>query len=109
MTGGRAVILGKTGRNFAAGMSGGIAYVLDEDGGFAGRVNPETVDLDPLTAEDLETLQRMVRRHFQYTRSKKADEVLRKWDTYAPRFVKVFPRDYKRLLTDRIAAGSGNG
>jgi glutamate synthase (ferredoxin) len=109
MTGGRAVILGKTGRNFAAGMSGGMAYVLDEDGSFPSRVNPETVDLDPLTAEDLETVQRMVRRHFQYTRSKKADEVLRKWDTYAPRFVKVFPKDYKRALTDRLAAGSGNG
>jgi glutamate synthase domain-containing protein 2/glutamate synthase domain-containing protein 1/glutamate synthase domain-containing protein 3 len=109
MTGGRAVILGKTGRNFAAGMSGGIAFVLDEDGSFASRVNPETVDLDPLTAEDLDTVQRMVRRHFQYTRSKRADDVLRKWDTYAPRFVKVFPRDYKRALTDRIAAGSGNG
>jgi glutamate synthase domain-containing protein 3 len=90
-------------------MSGGMAYVLDEDGSFSGRVNPETVDLDPLTPEDLEIVQRMVRRHFQYTRSKKADEVLRKWDTYAPRFVKVFPRDYKRALTDRIAAGSGNG
>jgi glutamate synthase domain-containing protein 3 len=67
------------------------------------------VDLEPLTAEDLEIVQRMVRRHFQYTRSKKADEVLRKWDTYAPRFVRVFPRDYKRALTDRLAAGSGNG
>jgi glutamate synthase domain-containing protein 2/glutamate synthase domain-containing protein 1/glutamate synthase domain-containing protein 3 len=109
MTGGRAVILGRTGRNFGAGMSGGIAYVLDEDGSFPSRVNPETVDLDPMNAEDLETLQRMLRRHFQYTRSKKADEVLRKWDTWAPRFVKVFPKDYKRALTDRIAAGSGNG
>jgi glutamate synthase domain-containing protein 3 len=109
MTGGRAVILGRTGRNFAAGMSGGIAYVFDEDGGFAGRVNPDTVDLEPLSAEDLETVQRMVRRHFQYTRSKKADEVLRKWETWAPRFVKVFPKDYKRALGDRIALGSGNG
>jgi len=109
MTGGRAVILGRTGRNFAAGMSGGIAYVLDEDGSFPGRVNPETVDLEPLDAEDLDALQRLVRRHFQYTRSRKADDVLRKWETYAPRFVKVFPRDYKRALTDRIAAGSGNG
>jgi glutamate synthase domain-containing protein 2/glutamate synthase domain-containing protein 1/glutamate synthase domain-containing protein 3 len=109
MTGGVAVVLGKTGRNFAAGMSGGIAYVLDEDGSFASRVNPETVDLDPLSADDLETVQRMVRRHFQYTRSKKADDVLRKWETWAPRFVKVFPKDYKRALTDRIAAGSGNG
>jgi glutamate synthase domain-containing protein 2/glutamate synthase domain-containing protein 1/glutamate synthase domain-containing protein 3 len=109
MTGGRAVVLGKTGRNFAAGMSGGIAYVLDEDGSFPTRVSAETVDLDPLTDEDFETVRRLVRRHFQYTRSRKADEVLRKWDTYAPKFVKVFPKDYKRALSDRIAAGSGNG
>jgi glutamate synthase domain-containing protein 2/glutamate synthase domain-containing protein 1/glutamate synthase domain-containing protein 3 len=109
MTGGCAVILGRTGRNFAAGMSGGTAFVLDEDGNFPSRVNPDTVDLDPLGPDDLETLQRMIRRHFQYTRSKKADEVLRKWDTYAPRFVKVFPKDYKRALSDRLAEGSGNG
>jgi glutamate synthase domain-containing protein 2/glutamate synthase domain-containing protein 1/glutamate synthase domain-containing protein 3 len=109
MTGGRAVILGRTGRNFGAGMSGGIAYVLDEDGGFPSRVNTETVDLDPLDAEDLETLQRMVRNHFRYTRSAKADDVLRKWETVAPKFVKVFPRDYKRALADRIQAESGNG
>jgi glutamate synthase (ferredoxin) len=109
MTGGLAVILGKTGRNFGAGMSGGIAYVLDEEGDFASRVNPETVDLDPLDEDDLETIQRLVRRHFQYTRSEKADDVLRKWETMAPKFVKVFPRDYKRALTDRIQAESGNG
>jgi glutamate synthase (ferredoxin) len=109
MTGGCAVVLGRTGRNFGAGMSGGIAYVLDEDGSFPSRVNLDTVDLDPLGADDFETIQRMLRRHFQYTRSRKADEVLRKWETYAPRFVKVFPKDYKRALSDRIAAGSGNG
>jgi glutamate synthase (ferredoxin) len=109
MTGGRAVILGRTGRNFGAGMSGGIAYVLDEDGEFRSRVNLETVDLDPLTDEDLETIQRMVRRHFQYTRSRKADAVLRKWETSAPKFVKVFPKDYKRALGERLAAESGNG
>jgi len=109
MTGGCAVVLGKTGRNFGAGMSGGIAYVLDEDGSFPSRVNLETVDLDPLDEQDLETVQRMVRRHFLYTRSRKADDVLRKWETVAPRFVKVFPKDYKRALSDRIAAGSGNG
>ncbi len=109
MTGGCAVVLGKTGRNFGAGMSGGIAYVLDEDGGFSGRVNPETIDLDPMDAEDLETLQRMVRNHFKYTRSAKADEILRKWDTFAPKFVKVFPKDYKRALADRLASESGNG
>jgi glutamate synthase domain-containing protein 2/glutamate synthase domain-containing protein 1/glutamate synthase domain-containing protein 3 len=110
MTGGCAVILGPTGRNFAAGMSGGIAYVLDEDAQFRSRVNRETVDLDdPLTEEDIETLQRMLRNHFKYTRSKKADDVLRKWDALAPKFVKVFPRDYKRALADRIQAESGNG
>jgi glutamate synthase (ferredoxin) len=109
MTGGHAVILGRTGRNFGAGMSGGIAYVLDDDGGFAGRVNPETVDLEPLDDEDIEIVQRMIRRHFQYTRSEKADDVLRKWVAYAPKFVKVFPRDYKRALGERIAAESGNG
>jgi glutamate synthase domain-containing protein 2/glutamate synthase domain-containing protein 3 len=109
MTGGIVVVLGRTGRNFGAGMSGGIAYVLDEAGDFASRVNHETVDLDPLGSDDLETLQRMVRCHFQYTRSAKADDVLRKWDSTAPTFVKVFPKDYKRALTDRIQAESGNG
>ena len=109
MTGGRAVILGKTGRNFGAGMSGGIAYVLDEDGGFESRVNPGTIDLDPLGDEDVAILQRMIRLHFQYTRSQKADEVLRKWDAIAPKFVKVFPKDYKRAQSERIAAESGNG
>ena len=109
MTGGVVVVLGRTGRNFAAGMSGGIAYVLDEDGQFATRVNTETVDLDPLQDSDLEVIERMVRRHFQYTRSRKAEEVLRKWDDLARRFVKVFPRDYKRAQSERIAAGSGNG
>jgi glutamate synthase domain-containing protein 2/glutamate synthase domain-containing protein 3 len=110
MTGGRAVILGPTGRNFGAGMSGGIAYVLDEEGRLAGRINPETIDIDdPLDDDDVETLQKMIRRHFQYTRSAKADEILRKWNAYAPKFVKVFPKDYKRALTDRLAAESGNG
>jgi glutamate synthase domain-containing protein 2/glutamate synthase domain-containing protein 3 len=109
MTGGCAVILGGTGRNFAAGMSGGIAYVLDTDGSFPSRVNLETVDLDPLTDEDLEVIQRLVRNHFRYTRSEKADEVLRKWETLARCFVKVFPKDYKRALAERIDAESGNG
>jgi glutamate synthase domain-containing protein 3 len=109
MTGGRVVILGRTGRNFAAGMSGGIAYVLDEEGSFPGLVNTDTVDLDPLTGEDEDLIQSMVRRHFHYTRSQRADDVLRKWNSYAPRFVKAFPRDYKRALSDRIAAESGNG
>ncbi len=109
MTGGTVVVLGEVGRNFGAGMSGGIAYVLDVDGQFASRVNPETIDLDPMGDEDYETVQRMLRSHFKYTRSTKADDVLRKWETYAPKFVKVFPKEYRRAIQDRIAAESGNG
>ena len=109
MTGGRVVILGPTGRNFGAGMSGGIAYVLDEAGEFPARCNLEMVELEPIDPEDAETILRLVRRHFQYTRSQLADDVLRKWETKASRFVKVFPMDYKRALSDRIRAGSGDG
>ncbi len=109
MTGGRVVILGPAGRNFAAGMSGGIAFVLDEAGDFRARCNPGMVVLEEIGADDEETILRLVRRHFQYTRSKKADEVLRKWDAYAPKIVKVFPVDYKRALADRIREGSGDG
>jgi glutamate synthase domain-containing protein 2/glutamate synthase domain-containing protein 3 len=101
MTGGRAIIIGGTGLNFAAGMSGGIAYVLDEDGGFEGRLNPlAEVDLEPLEGEDAEYVQNMLRKHFEYTRSSRADEILRKWDAYAPKFLKVFPQEYKRALAE---------
>jgi glutamate synthase domain-containing protein 2/glutamate synthase domain-containing protein 1/glutamate synthase domain-containing protein 3 len=109
MTGGRVVILGRTGRNFGAGMCGGFAYVLDLDGGFASRCNPERIDLDPIDAEDEEIIQRMVRRHFQYTRSKRADDVLRKWNSFAPKFVKVFPRDLKLAASERIKVHTGDG
>ncbi len=109
MTGGTVVVLGRVGRNFGAGMSGGIAYVLDVDGHFVTSANTETIDLDPMSDEDYETVQRMLRNHFKYTRSAKADEVLRKWDKYAPKLVKVFPKDYKRAMGDRIVAESGNG
>jgi glutamate synthase (ferredoxin) len=109
MTGGRIVILGTTGRNFAAGMSGGYAYVLDEEGDFADRVNPGIVRLKEIDADDEETILRLVRRHFQYTRSSRADEVLRKWATFAPMFVKVAPIDYERALSERLRAGSGDG
>jgi glutamate synthase domain-containing protein 2/glutamate synthase domain-containing protein 1/glutamate synthase domain-containing protein 3 len=109
MTGGRVVVLGPTGRNFAAGMSGGFAYVLDPDGSFPSHVNAERVDLERLSAEDEEILQRLVRRHYEYTRSARADDVLRKWNSYAPKFVKVFPKDLKLALEARINAGTGNG
>jgi glutamate synthase domain-containing protein 2/glutamate synthase domain-containing protein 1/glutamate synthase domain-containing protein 3 len=109
MTGGRVVILGRTGRNFAAGMSGGYAYVLDEDGDFSEHCNFGIVRLKDIDSEDEETILRLVRRHFQYTRSKRADEVLRKWESFAPKFVKVSPIDYERALADRLRAGSGDG
>jgi glutamate synthase (ferredoxin) len=109
MTGGEVVVLGPTGRNFAAGMCGGFAYVLDEDGSFPERVNSERIDLESLTAEDEELIQRLVRRHHEYTRSRKAEEVLRKWNDYAPKFVKVFPRDLKMALDVRLQAHSGDG
>ena len=101
MTGGRAIILGPTGRNFAAGMSGGIAYVLDIDGAFGQKLNSlAAVDLDPLADDDVEYVQNMLRKHFDYTRSRRADDILRKWDTYAPKFVKVFPQEYRVALED---------
>jgi glutamate synthase (NADPH/NADH) large chain len=109
MTGGRIVILGPTGRNFAAGMSGGYAYVLDESGDFADHCNMGIVRLKEIDSEDEETILRLVRRHFQYTRSERADEVLRKWETFASMFVKVSPVDYERALADRLRAGSGDG
>jgi glutamate synthase domain-containing protein 2/glutamate synthase domain-containing protein 3 len=110
MTGGRALILGPTGRNFGAGMSGGIAYVLDESGNFPGQIRNEMLDLDPIDDEDVEYIQRMLRRHFKFTRSPRADEILRKWDKLAPHFVKVFPQEYKRALADLAAEGeSQNG
>jgi glutamate synthase (NADPH/NADH) large chain len=99
MTGGRAIILGQTGRNFAAGMSGGIAYVLDEEGDFPSRLNPlAVVDLESLDEGDVEYVQKMLRKHFEWTRSGRAEDILRKWDTYAPKFVKVYPQEYKAAL-----------
>jgi glutamate synthase domain-containing protein 2/glutamate synthase domain-containing protein 1/glutamate synthase domain-containing protein 3 len=109
MTGGTVVVLGKTGRNFGAGMSGGFAFVLDLDGSFREKVNLARVDLEPLTEDDEETIQRLVRRHHEYTRSERAEEVLRKWNTYAPKFVKVFPRDLKLALDARLEAQLGDG
>ena len=96
MTGGRVVVLGRTGRNFAAGMSGGIAYVLDRDGTFAKRLNTGMVDLDVLDDEDWMTVREMITRHVQFTGSSYARTIL---STIVSRpFVKVMPRDYKRVL-----------
>ena len=99
MTGGRVVVLGTTGRNFAAGMSGGIAYVLDEAGDFAQRCNPLGVWLERLAdADETEQVRQMIHRHAQLTRSQRAFKVLALWEEMAPKFVKVMPRDYKRML-----------
>ncbi|WP_019819164.1 glutamate synthase large subunit [Saccharomonospora saliphila] len=101
MTGGRVVVLGPTGRNFAAGMSGGVAYVLDLD---PGRVNHEMVDLDPLDDEDSELLADAVARHHAETGSAVAHALLTDWDSALPRFSKVMPKDFKRVLKARAAA-----
>jgi glutamate synthase (ferredoxin) len=99
MTGGRVVVLGPTGRNFAAGMSGGIAYVLDESGDFAGHCNTEMVDLDAVESEDdVAELKDMIGRHVQYTQSALGQEILDGWSEYQSKFVKVMPRDYRKML-----------
>jgi glutamate synthase (ferredoxin) len=100
MTGGRVVILGRTGRNFAAGMSGGIAYVLDEEGDFERRCNKGMVDLEPLAErEDLEVVRDLIRKHAEYTQGTLARKILANWDHMYSKFVKVMPRDYKRAVT----------
>jgi glutamate synthase (ferredoxin) len=100
MTGGSVVVLGTTGRNFAAGMSGGIAYVLDRNGGFRKVCNPEMVSLERLEdEEEIATVRRMIERHVQYTRSALGRKVLDAWQELLPRFVRVVPNDYRRVLT----------
>ena len=120
MTGGTVAVLGITGRNFAAGMSGGIAYVLDEDGEFARRCNPAMVDLEPVLTEpeqqakvarslwhlgesDESALKRLIENHARYTGSKRAQVILDKWSEYRPRFVKIFPKEYRRALGELAA------
>ena len=99
MTGGRIVVIGKTGRNFAAGMSGGIAYVLDEHKEFRIRCNTAMVALESLEDdEDIGTVRELLARHHQYTRSTLAAKILSGWDDYVRMFVKVMPKDYKRVL-----------
>jgi len=109
MTGGRVVIIGKTGRNFAAGMSGGIAYVLDEAGDFAVKCNQAMVDLDSMEDdEDLDIVRTLLNNHAKYTQSSVAKRILDDWDTYIGKFVKVMPKDYKRVLSAiKIARETG--
>ncbi|MBD2290253.1 glutamate synthase large subunit [Microcystis wesenbergii FACHB-1317] len=98
MTGGKVVVLGPTGRNFAAGMSGGVAYVLDESGDFATRCNTQMVALEALEGEEIDDLRELIQRHADYTQSQKAAMVLANWSEMLPKFVKVMPKDYKRML-----------
>lgn len=101
MTGGVVVILGDTGRNFAAGMSGGVAYVYDPKSQFEALCNPEMVDLDPFAYEDISLVKKLIKNHFKYTGSDLAADLLQKWDQVYGNFIKVMPRDYKRVLQQR--------
>jgi glutamate synthase domain-containing protein 2/glutamate synthase domain-containing protein 1/glutamate synthase domain-containing protein 3 len=104
MTGGRVVVLGPTGINFAAGMSGGVAYVLDEDGGFRDRCNTELVGFEELGERDQSELRALVAEHQERTGSPVAERVLADWAEICPKFVKVMPHDYKRALAEQEAA-----
>ena len=121
MTGGTVVVLGETGRNFAAGMSGGIAYVLDESGSFSSLCNRAMVELDPVLTEseqraripvsvwhlqeaDEAILRRLIENHVRYTGSRRGREVLEQWTAFRSRFVKVFPKEYRRALAENAAS-----
>jgi glutamate synthase domain-containing protein 3 len=105
MTGGVVVVLGDTGRNFAAGMSGGVAFVLDEEDRFESLCNKDMVGLEAVESdEDIELLRGMVERHLEWTGSERARRVLRDWDELLPKFVKVMPDDLKRVLRERQEA-----
>ena len=108
MTAGRVVVLGRTGRNFAAGMSGGIAYVFDPAGDFGRRCNTQMVEVDALQDEDVDEVLRLIHRHVRYTNSAHAADILAAWDVLASTFVKVTPRDYKRVLLAEARARGEN-
>jgi len=104
MTGGSAVVLGAIGRNFAAGMSGGVAYIHDPDGLNAARINTVMVDLEEVTgAEEAINLKERIERHFELTGSQPAKEILASWKANLPKFIKVMPKDYKRALAEMRA------
>jgi glutamate synthase domain-containing protein 2/glutamate synthase domain-containing protein 1/glutamate synthase domain-containing protein 3 len=101
MTGGRIVVIGPTGRNFAAGMSGGIAYIWDKDGTFAKRCNMGMVDIFPVDqAKDIAELKGMIEGHLKYTQSAVARRILEHWEAVLPQFVKIYPRDYRRVIEE---------
>ncbi|MEO8800874.1 MAG: glutamate synthase large subunit, partial [Polyangiaceae bacterium] len=109
MTAGVVVVLGTTGRNFGAGMSGGIAYVLDEDGTFASKVNASLVELEAVGQEDDAVLRELVLGHLAHTRSEKASRLLSTWESARARFVRVMPTEYKRALAGALGAGEKSG
>jgi len=98
MTGGRVVILGKTGKNFAAGMSGGIAYVFDPEQNLKELYNPEMVDLEKMNEDDKVDVYSLIEKHYHHTNSDPADWILENWELAADMFIKVMPRDYKAVL-----------
>jgi glutamate synthase domain-containing protein 3 len=106
MTGGRVVVLGRTGRNFGAGMSGGVAYVFDVEGVFAKRCNRDMADVDPLDDADVAIVRGLLERHVEFTSSELAARLLGDWRATAPRFLKVMPRDYKRVLAAEAKAAA---
>ena len=110
MTKGLVIVLGETGRNFAAGMTGGLAYVLDPSGEFKkSRCNPESVDLESLEESDVEELRYWIARHAEETSSPAANRILENWDATIEHFVKVFPREYKRVLLAQKEAKVAHG
>jgi len=105
MTGGRVVVLGRTGRNFAAGMSGGIAFVYDPDGDFHTRCNMQMVELEKLEEpEDLDLVRGLIERHVEYTDSAVGKRMLAAWPGIASKFVRVMPIDYKRAIMQQLDA-----
>jgi glutamate synthase domain-containing protein 3 len=105
MTGGVAVVLGPTGRNFAAGMSGGVAFVYDAHGDFANRFNGGMADLeDVIDTDDAALLRQLIEDHLEYTGSTPARQVLSDWDRSLAKFKKVMPRDFRRVLEERKKA-----
>jgi glutamate synthase (NADPH/NADH) large chain len=98
MTGGNIVILGETGRNFAAGMSGGVAYVYDVNNKFEILCNKEMVDLDPVQENDISMLHNLISKHYQYTKSSIANFLLNDFENQLKNFIKVFPKEYKKAL-----------
>jgi len=103
MTGGTVVILGETGRNFAAGMSGGVAYIFDRNNSFKKNCNMEMVDFDPIEADEEELIRKMILDHFTFTGSDVASELLKNWKELFGKFVKVMPLDYKVAMQKKKA------